>query len=85
MCPLITRPPSWHALPCITTPAQLAIPTAPSPHRPADGGHVAFGADALRVFSEWFGAAGNGRADDSWALQLVADAAASHSRRYCRT
>ncbi|PRW56862.1 Glucan 1,3-beta-glucosidase isoform A [Chlorella sorokiniana] len=42
-----------------------------------DGGRVVFGSDTLRIFPEWFGAAGNGRTDDSRAVQLAADAAAA--------
>lgn len=36
-----------------------------------------FGADTLRVYPEWFGAAGDGKADDSRAVQLAFDAAAA--------
>ncbi|KAI7839281.1 hypothetical protein COHA_006979 [Chlorella ohadii] len=43
----------------------------------ADGGRVVFGSDTLRVFPEWFGAVGDGKADDSQAVQLAADAAAA--------
>jgi hypothetical protein len=43
------------------------------------GGKVVFGYDTVRTFPEWWGAAGNGAANDAPAIQAAFDAAAASS------
>ena len=58
-----TRLPADHTL------APLAC-LAPPPVPPVGNGKVLFGADAIRAFPEWWGAVGNGVADDAAAVQV---------------